>query len=102
MLVYLTEGRVLYQYMPILKTLVYLATLRGLDASVVANRAFAWLELFGILDRKNEKVSTLSKGKQQKVQFIASILHQPDFAILDEPFSGFDPLNQERISDVIR
>lgn len=99
---YLPEERGLYQDTPILKTLVYLATLRGLDASVAASRASGWLERFGILDRKNEKVSTLSKGNQQKVQFIASILHQPDFAILDEPFSGFDPLNQERISDVIR
>src|SRR5690625_3984812 len=78
---YLPEERGLYQDTPILKTLVYLATLRGLDASVAASRASGWLERFGILDRKNEKVSTLSKGNQQKVQFIASILHQPDFAI---------------------
>src|SRR5690625_3621452 len=85
---YLPEERGLYQDTPILKTLVYLATLRGLDASVAASRASGWLERFGILDRKNEKVSTLSKGNQQKVQFIASILHQPEFAIFAEQFSG--------------
>lgn len=99
---YLPEERGLYQDTPILKTLVYLATLRGMDPADAGKKGSEWLERFGILDRKNDKISTLSKGNQQKVQFIASILHAPDFAVLDEPFSGFDPINQELISDVIR
>ncbi|MCH8556661.1 MAG: ATP-binding cassette domain-containing protein [Balneolia bacterium] len=99
---YLPEERGLYQDAPIIKTLVYLSTLRGSDPAEAQKKANAWLDRFGILDRKAEKISTLSKGNQQKVQFIASILHEPEFAILDEPFSGFDPINQELISDIIR
>jgi len=99
---YLPEERGLYQDAPIMKTLVYLSTLRGSDSAVAQKKASEWLDRFGILDRQAEKISTLSKGNQQKVQFIASILHEPDFAILDEPFSGFDPINQELISDIIR
>lgn len=99
---YLPEERGLYQDAPIMKTLVYLSTLRGNEAAEAQKKAAEWLDRFGILDRKADKISTLSKGNQQKVQFIASILHEPDFAILDEPFSGFDPLNQELISDIIR
>jgi ABC-2 type transport system ATP-binding protein len=99
---YLPEERGLYQDAPIMKTLVYLSTLRGNKPAEAQKKAAEWLDRFGILDRKADKISTLSKGNQQKVQFIASILHEPDFAILDEPFSGFDPLNQELISDIIR
>lgn len=99
---YLPEERGLYQDAPIIKTLVYLSTLRGNDPAAAQKKASVWLDRFGILDRQADKISTLSKGNQQKVQFIASILHEPDFAILDEPFSGFDPINQELISDIIR
>jgi len=99
---YLPEERGLYQDAPIMKTLVYLSTLRGSDPVEAGKKAAEWLGRFGILDRQAEKISTLSKGNQQKIQFIASILHEPDFAVLDEPFSGFDPLNQELISDMIR
>lgn len=99
---YLPEERGLYQDAPIMKTLVYLSTLRGNEAAEAQKKAAEWLDRFGILDRKADKISTLSKGNQQKVQFIASILHEPDFAILDEPFSGFDPINQELISEIIR
>jgi len=99
---YLPEERGVYQDTPILKTLVYLASLRGMDP--VRGRAVArqWLERFALADRAADKVSTLSKGNQQKIQFIAAIMHKPDFAILDEAFSGFDPINQEVISDLIR
>ena len=99
---YLPEERGIYQDTPILKTLVYLSSLRGMPATDARKRALVWLERFGIADRAGEKVSTLSKGNQQKVQFIAAVMHAPEFAILDEPFSGFDPINQEVISDMIR
>lgn len=99
---YLPEERGIYQDSPILKTLVYLASLRGMSTEEAKNSSLKWLEQFGIADRAGDKVSTLSKGNQQKVQFIASIIHNPLFAILDEPFSGFDPINQEIISGMIR
>jgi ABC-2 type transport system ATP-binding protein len=99
---YLPEERGIYQDTPILKTLVYLAALRGMPARQARSSALQWLERFGLTDRATDKVSTLSKGNQQKVQFIAAVIHQPQFAILDEPFSGFDPINQEVISDLIR
>jgi ABC-2 type transport system ATP-binding protein len=99
---YLPEERGIYQDTPILKTLIYLASLRGMPAGEAKSRAVEWLKRFGIADRAGDKVSTLSKGNQQKVQFIASVMHEPEFAILDEPFSGFDPINQEVISDMIR
>jgi len=99
---YLPEERGLYQDVSIAETLLYLGSLRSADRAGLKARAKSWLERFDLYDRRNEKVSTLSKGNQQKVQFIASILHQPDLAILDEPFSGFDPINQELISGYIR
>jgi ABC-2 type transport system ATP-binding protein len=64
--------------------------------------ALEWLERIGLADRAKEKLQVLSKGNQQKIQFVASILHQPAFAILDEPFSGLDPLNQEKFIDFIK
>ena len=99
---YLPEDRGLYQDTPVIRTVVYLASLRGRDAAWSRKKAVEWLERFGLRDRMNDKVSALSKGNQQKVQFISSILHEPDFVVLDEPFSGFDPINQELISGVIR
>lgn len=99
---YLPEERGLYQDATVLRTIVYLASLRGRDAAWSRKKAAEWLERFGLRDRAFDKVSALSKGNQQKVQFIASILHEPDFVVLDEPFSGFDPINQELMSGVIR
>ena len=99
---YLPEERGLYQDAIVIKNLVYLATLRGKDPAWARKKGIEWLDRFGLKDRMNDKVSTLSKGNQQKVQFITSILHEPDFVVLDEPFSGFDPINQELISDCIR
>jgi ABC-2 type transport system ATP-binding protein len=64
--------------------------------------AMEWLEKLDLADRAKEKLHTLSKGNQQKIQFVASILHKPSFAILDEPFSGLDPLNQEKFIEYIR
>lgn len=92
---YLPEERGLYLDIPILKSLVYLATIRGMDKSEAKKSALEWLEKLELADRAKEKLQVLSKGNQQKIQFVASILHKPAFAILDEPFSGLDPLNQE-------
>lgn len=99
---YLPEERGLYLDIPILKSLIYLASIRGMEPAKAKKAAMEWLEKLELADRYKEKLQTLSKGNQQKIQFIASILHKPAFAILDEPFSGLDPLNQEKFIDVIR
>ncbi len=99
---YLPEDRGLYQEMPIRKTLTYFARLRGVAAPQAAQRADEWLERLGLLDRAGEKLGALSKGNQQKVQFAAAVLHGPRMAILDEPFSGLDPVNQEAFLDIVR
>jgi ABC-2 type transport system ATP-binding protein len=99
---YLPEERGLYLDIPILKSLVYLASIRGMDKTVAKKAALEWLERLGLADRAKEKLQALSKGNQQKIQFVASILHKPVFAILDEPFSGLDPLNQELFIEFIR
>lgn len=99
---YLPEDRGLYQDMPIKRTLTYFARLRGIAAADAERRAASWLERFELGDRANEKLSALSKGNQQKVQLAAAILHAPAFAILDEPFSGLDPINQELFLSIVR
>jgi len=99
---YLPEERGLYLDIPILKSLVYLATIRGMEKADAKKNAMGWLERLGLADRAKEKLQVLSKGNQQKIQFVASILHKPEFAILDEPFSGLDPLNQELFIDFIK
>lgn len=99
---YLPEERGLYLDIPILKSLVYLATIRGMEKADAKKNAMGWLERLGLADRAKEKLQVLSKGNQQKIQFVASILHKPEFAILDEPFSGLDPLNQEIFIDFIK
>jgi ABC-2 type transport system ATP-binding protein len=99
---YLPEERGLYLDIPILKSLVYLASIRGMDKNDAKKAAMKWLERLELADRAKEKLQVLSKGNQQKIQFVASILHKPAFAILDEPFSGLDPLNQEMFIDFIK
>jgi ABC-2 type transport system ATP-binding protein len=99
---YLPEERGLYLDIPIMKSLIYLASIRGMDKTDAKKTALQWLERLGLADRSKEKLQVLSKGNQQKIQFVASILHKPSFAILDEPFSGFDPLNQENFIDFIK
>jgi ABC-2 type transport system ATP-binding protein len=99
---YLPEERGLYLDIPILKSLVYLASIRGMEKGNAKKAALEWLERIGLADRAKEKLQVLSKGNQQKIQFVASILHKPAFAILDEPFSGLDPLNQEIFIDFIK
>jgi ABC-2 type transport system ATP-binding protein len=99
---YLPEERGLYTDIPVIKSLIYLASIRGMDPSEAKSSAMEWLERLDLADRSREKLQALSKGNQQKIQFIASILHKPIFAILDEPFSGLDPLNQEKFIEYIR
>ncbi|KAF0128868.1 MAG: ABC transporter ATP-binding protein [Bacteroidetes bacterium] len=99
---YLPEERGLYLDIPILKSLVYLATIRGMEKADAKKAAMIWLERLGLASRANEKLQVLSKGNQQKIQFVASILHKPRFAVLDEPFSGLDPVNQELFIDFIK
>jgi ABC-2 type transport system ATP-binding protein len=99
---YLPEERGLYQDQKIIDVLIYLAQLRGVGRSEARNAAMPWLERFGLADRAKEKVSALSKGNQQKVQLIAALQHQPRMLVLDEPFSGLDPVNQEMVLDLLR
>lgn len=99
---YLPEDRGLYKEISPLRTLVYFGVLRGLTRREARLAAHSWLERLDLADRCHEKLDALSKGNQQKVQFIASILHRPSFVILDEPFSGLDPVNQDFFLDLIR
>ena len=92
---YLPEERGLYQDVSAARTLAYFGRLRGLTRADAARAASEWLERFSLADRANEPLKALSKGNQQKVQFASAVLHRPRFAILDEPFSGLDPLNQD-------
>jgi ABC-2 type transport system ATP-binding protein len=99
---YLPEDRGLYKDIPVLRTLVYFGVLRGMRRVAARTAALKWLDRMGLADRADAKLDALSKGNQQKVQFISSILHRPAFAVLDEPFSGLDPLNQELFARLIR
>ena len=99
---YMPEDRGLHRDIPILRTLEFFGALRGMRHADARRSALAWLERFQLEDRAGEKLEALSRGNQQKVQFITSILHEPAFAVLDEPFSGLDPVNQELFLDVLR
>lgn len=99
---YLPEDRGLYKDIAVIKTLTYMGVLRGLERKDATTRAAAWLERVGLADRATEKLEAHSKGNQQKVQFVSAILHDPEFAVLDEPFSGLDPLNQDFFLEIIR
>ncbi len=98
---YLPEERGLYKKMKVVDLLVFLAEIKGLARSRAKVEALRWLDRLGLGDWQNKKVDDLSKGMQQKVQFIATVLHSPDLLILDEPFSGFDPVNTQLIKNVV-
>lgn len=98
---YLPEDRGLYQDRTILDNLNYIASLRGLKLSDIRSDIDAWLQRFDLTDRKDEPLRQMSKGNQQKVQLIATLLHDPQLVILDEPFSGLDPVNQEHVLTVL-
>ena len=98
---YLPEERGLYKKMKVGEQLVYLARLKGLSRKDALARIKLWLEKFEIKDWWNKKVEDLSKGMAQKVQFISTVMHEPRLIILDEPFSGFDPVNAQLITQEI-
>jgi ABC-2 type transport system ATP-binding protein len=98
---YLPEERGLYRKSKILSAILYFASLKGMQEREAKASAFKWLERFGLKDSAYRKVEELSKGNQQKVQLIISILHNPHLLILDEPFSGLDPVNQILLKDIL-
>jgi ABC-2 type transport system ATP-binding protein len=98
---YLPEERGLYKKMEIGEQMIYLARLKGLSKDQATKRLKAWFEKLGMETWWKKKIEELSKGMQQKAQFVATVLHEPDLIILDEPFSGFDPVNAELIKEEI-
>ena len=98
---YLPEERGLYPKMKIGEQAIYLAQLKGMDRLTAKSELTKWFEKFEITDWWNKKVTELSKGMAQKVQFIVTVLHKPKLLIFDEPFSGFDPINANLIKDEI-
>jgi len=98
---YLPEERGLYKKMTVMDTLLFFAELKGKTGRGIEKKALQYLERFQLTDRKAAKVEELSKGNQQKVQFIATVLHAPEFIILDEPFSGLDPVNTNLLKEII-
>lgn len=101
-LAYLPEERGLYPKGRILETLVYFAELKGVSRKVAEPKAREWLERLGLGQHVKSRAEQLSKGMQQKVQLIGALLHDPDVLLLDEPFSGLDPLNAQIIEEVMK
>lgn len=98
---YLPEERGLYPDMKVGDQLRFFGRVRGLSARQAGERANSWLERFSIPEYRERPLQELSKGNQQKIQFLASVLHDPELVILDEPFSGLDPVSHEQLRDVI-
>ena len=98
---YMAEERGLYKKMKVEEQITYLARLKGLTKKEAKNEVEYWLAKFDIEDWRNKKVEELSKGMQQKIQFITTVIHKPKLLILDEPFSGLDPVNANLIGDEI-
>ena len=98
---YLPEERGLYKKMKVMDQLIFLGQLHGLDATTASKRAHAWCERLGISGSIGKKTEELSKGMQQKIQFISTLLHEPELIIMDEPFSGLDPVNATLLQDTL-
>ncbi|OOG65607.1 ABC transporter [Rhodanobacter sp. B04] len=98
---YLPEERGLYKKMKVLDHLIFLGETKGISRADARRRALAWLERLGIGEWALKKVEDLSKGMQQKVQFAGALLHEPELVILDEPFSGLDPVNAQVMKDIV-
>ena len=99
---YLPEERGVYRKMKCVDLVVFLAEIRGLPRSEGRRRGLAWIERLGLGPWADKKVEDLSKGMQQKIQFIATVIHEPDLLVLDEPFSGLDPINQDVLEEIVR
>jgi len=99
---YMPEQRGLYPKMKIHDQLSYLGRLRGMPAKAAAAAANAWLERFGLAERRLDPLEALSHGNQQRVQLAAAMVHDPELLVLDEPFSGLDPIAAETMSDILR
>ena len=99
---YLPEERGLHPKMTVEEELTYLATLKGLSSRDIQQRIDYWLERFAITENRKKRIQSLSKGNQQKIQLLASMLHEPELLILDEPFSGLDPVNVELLKRAVK
>ncbi|MCC3755782.1 ABC transporter ATP-binding protein [Staphylococcus capitis] len=99
---YLPEERGLHPKMTVEEELTYLATLKGLSSRDIQQRIDYWLERFAINENRKKRIQSLSKGNQQKIQLLASMLHEPELLILDEPFSGLDPVNVELLKRAVK
>jgi ABC-2 type transport system ATP-binding protein len=98
---YLPEERGLYKKMKVMDQLIFLGQLHGLDAITASKRAHVWCEKLQITEAIHKKTEELSKGMQQKIQFISTLLHEPELIIMDEPFSGLDPVNAVLLMDTL-
>ena len=99
---YLPEERGLYPKKIIIDQLIYFAELKGMSAKDAIKAVDYWLERLGMAEYRNKRLDTLSKGNQQKIQLITALAHDPDIVILDEPFSGLDPVNAMLLKDVVK
>ena len=98
---YLPEERALLQKLTVKKQVSYLAMLKGMSETKIEAELDKWLKKFNLSDYKNKKIKELSKGNQQKIQFICAVIHNPELIILDEPFTGLDPINLELMKEEI-
>ena len=99
---YLPEERGLYPKKTIIEQLTYFAELKGMNHKAAVKSVDHWLERLGMMEYRNKRLDTLSKGNQQKIQLITALAHDPDIVILDEPFSGLDPVNAMLLKDVVK
>jgi ABC-2 type transport system ATP-binding protein len=99
---YMPEERGMYQDIPLDRCLVYLATLKGLSPATAQSRLSTYLKRFDLETSRHKKVKELSKGMQQKAQLISTLIHEPELLIIDEPFSGLDPVNTQMVKDLLR
>ncbi|MBE0409430.1 MAG: ATP-binding cassette domain-containing protein [Anaerolineales bacterium] len=99
---YMPEDRGLYKDLKLEPTLIFLATLKGLTTSEAQKRLDVWLERLDLYEHRHKKIQELSKGMQQKAQLIATLLHEPDLIVVDEPFSGLDPVNTRLVKDILQ
>lgn len=98
---YLPEERGLYPKLTVKDQLIYLGRLRGMNKADIINEMDTWLERFHVPEYRTKKIEELSKGNQQKIQFISAVIHKPKLLILDEPFSGLDPVNVEQLKKAV-